>query len=79
MIGSLILNVVTFAYWVVPVTIRLPVTVRLVSVPTLVIFGWALVVTVPAVLAVLAEPSILTPANDSGPDALSNPTNVVPK
>jgi hypothetical protein len=34
----------------------LPVTARLVSVPTEVIFGCALVVTVPAVVAVLAVP-----------------------
>ena len=36
-----------------------PLTAKLVSVPTLVIFGCAFVVTVPAVVALVAEPALV--------------------
>ena len=59
----------------------LPLTVRLVNVPTEVIFGCAAVVTVPAVVAVETAPDTLAPAtefavvaNDTAPDTLAPAT-----
>jgi len=45
-----------------PVKDAFPDTVRLVSVPVLVIFGWAAVVTVPAIVAAGTVPDTLAPA-----------------
>ena len=72
------LNVVTLAYCVLPVTVKLPAITNPLNVPTLVILGCALPVTLVALFAWLALPSILTPSNDKTPDGLSSSIDVLP-
>ena len=55
---SFVTRVVLFKVVVVPLTTKLPLTLRLVKVPTLVMLGCAAVVTVPAVVEVAAFPVV---------------------